>query len=187
LKSITDQLPMSGLDCEYEDVYVAVDVPVDLQSAKLRSSSRFKLPRILPGRLVASRSNLRPSDVAEELLNGNAEGPSSLRQASTAIGTTNLGRTALNVVEVVTPSNSLTGEDSGQDNRPRLEAPSNTEGRLSEETGDDESILHRPSSGLDNESDDTEPFTSYVTLNNDQYIGTNNGEVNHYGSLNNRM
>ena len=122
---------MSGLDCEYEDVYVAVDVPVDLQSAKLRSSSRFKLPRILPGRLVASRSNLRPSDVAEELL------PSSLRQTSTAIGTTNLGRTASNVEEVVTP---LTGEDSGQDNYPCLEAPSNTVGRLlSGETEDDES------------------------------------------------
>jgi len=84
----------------------------DLQSAIREHSILSRLPSIPLNRLIAFRSNWRPSDVAEEPP-ANINGPSSVLKTFTAtIRATILGRTTSDVDEVIKPGDSLTGEDS---------------------------------------------------------------------------
>ena len=145
LKDVTDQLPMSSSDWQYEDVFVSANVRADPQSANCRYSERPILPRLSPARLVASRSNWRPSDIDPESLNADDERPLSLLKTFTsAFRETFLGRAASTVENTL--SDSLTAEDPNREINLRQGIPEG--GTLVEETDEAESIQHRPSSVL---------------------------------------
>jgi len=110
LKGTIDQLAISNLDYHFEDVYEFVNRPLDLQSAIRKHPIRSRLSTILLSRLVAVRSNWRPSDFAEEPL-VNTKGSSLLKTITSTIRRTILGRTTSDLEEGIKPAVSLTGED----------------------------------------------------------------------------